>query len=51
MLFTAFLLMVAGFALMYAGLHSGEIWKHPWSPFVDQLKGKPAPVAPAAGTV
>lgn len=43
MLFTAFLLLVVGFALMYAGLHSGNTWRQPWAPFVDQFKSaKPA---------
>lgn len=53
MLLTSFLLLTAGSTLMYAGVHSGEAWKHPWSPIVDQL-GKvgpstsaPAPSAPA----
>ena len=39
MLFTAFLLLVVGFALVYAGLHSGNTWRQPWAPFVDQFKG------------
>ncbi len=37
MLLTSFLLLTSGFTLMYAGVHSGEAWKHPWSPIVDQL--------------
>lgn len=42
MLFVSLLLVAAGFTLVYAGLHSGDTWKHPWSPWVDQL-GKPIP--------
>lgn len=42
MLFTALLMLVIGFALVYAGLHGGDTWKHPWQPFVDQLARKPA---------
>lgn len=42
MLFVVFLLGAAGFALMYAGVKGGELWKKPWQPFVDQLGGPPA---------
>jgi hypothetical protein len=38
MLFVTLLLLLVGFALMYAGVHSGDTWKHPWSPFVDMLQ-------------
>lgn len=38
MLFVALLFLTIGTALIYAGLHSGDTWKHPWSPFTDYLK-------------
>jgi hypothetical protein len=37
-LLVTFLLMVVGFALVYAGVHSGDGWKKPWAPFVRQLQ-------------
>jgi hypothetical protein len=41
-LFTALLMLVVGFALVYAGLSGGDTWKKPWQPFVDQLARKSA---------
>lgn len=35
MLFLALLLMLAGYTLLYAGLKSGTLWQHPWSPWSD----------------
>lgn len=43
MLFVTFLLLVVGFALLYAGVHSGEGWKKPWQPFVEQLGARVKP--------
>jgi hypothetical protein len=44
MLFVSLLLLVVGFALVYAGVKNGNtgLWQKPWQPFAEQLGAKKA---------